>query len=251
MLSKSPELAIPVDLASHCWGPRAAARQALLIHGLSSTGSVWWQIAEALARNGYRVVAPDLRGHGDSPCTSTYRISDHVADLRELGSGWDLVVGHSLGGLLATAAIAGTGDFAHRALLLDPVLDLRDEIVDAVVAAQLEEARTPQTADLIRASNPHWHPQDAAIKAAALATVNLYATERTIQDNLPWHFAELAHRITVPTTILAGDPAAGGLFALDLGEQLTRKNPNITVRTVAGAGHSVHRDNPAAVIAAL
>src|SRR5687767_10228882 len=94
----------PVEPATTTWGSRRAPRRALLVHGLGSVGADWWQVADALARNGYRVVAPDLRGHGRSPAASTYRITDLVSDLHELGGDWDLLIGHSFGGLLAAVA---------------------------------------------------------------------------------------------------------------------------------------------------
>ena len=43
----------------------------LLLHGLGSNSNGWWRVGPALAEAGYRVTAPDLRGH---------RESDHVDD---------------------------------------------------------------------------------------------------------------------------------------------------------------------------
>ena len=38
----------------------------LLIHGYPETKRIWWRNVEALARAGYEVIVPDLRGYGDS-----------------------------------------------------------------------------------------------------------------------------------------------------------------------------------------
>ena len=55
----------PVALSTTVWGE--GPHRALLLHGLTSAGSTWWRLAEDLAKIGYAVVAPDLRGHGTSP----------------------------------------------------------------------------------------------------------------------------------------------------------------------------------------
>ncbi|HSK98147.1 MAG TPA: alpha/beta fold hydrolase, partial [Euzebyales bacterium] len=67
----------PVALPTLEWGVHGS-RRALLLHGLSSAASTWWRIADALAGAGYRVTAPDLRGHGNAPHTSSYRLSGYA-----------------------------------------------------------------------------------------------------------------------------------------------------------------------------
>src|SRR5258705_7908826 len=36
----------------------------LLVHGLGASSTVWWQVGPALAKDGRRIVAVDLPGHG-------------------------------------------------------------------------------------------------------------------------------------------------------------------------------------------
>src|SRR3954453_17098848 len=71
-----------VGLAQRRWGK--GPRRALLLHGLGSAGIGWWRIAESLARDGYAVCAPDLRGHGISPKPGRYGIADYAGDLAPL-----------------------------------------------------------------------------------------------------------------------------------------------------------------------
>jgi pimeloyl-ACP methyl ester carboxylesterase len=156
------------------------------------------------------------------------------------------VVGHSLGGL-AAAAVAGSGGFTRRLLLIDPVFEIPDAEFEDVVAEQVAEvAGAPDAASFARA-NPRWHAEDAALKAAAAAATSAFVVERCLRDNSPWHFLDLARSLAVPTTILAADPAAGAMFTPDL----TAENPLVTARVVAGAGHNVHRDDPDAVLASV
>nr|WP_234943697.1 alpha/beta hydrolase [Sinorhizobium meliloti] len=79
----------------------------LLLHGFTDSARSWSFTAPYLA-TGFRVIAPDLRGHGhsDQP-EGCYTISEMANDVRLLMVALDLapchVVGHSLGGRLVQA----------------------------------------------------------------------------------------------------------------------------------------------------
>lgn len=78
----------------------------LLLHGGSAHARWWDHIAAGLVRE-YRVLALDLRGHGDSAWVTppAYEITDYVTDLEAIITALDLsplvLVGHSLGGFIA------------------------------------------------------------------------------------------------------------------------------------------------------
>lgn len=76
----------------------------VLVHGFADLGYGWSEVAERLAPHGH-VVAPDLRGHGDSDWVGAggyYYFMDYVADLddviAQLARRRVVVVGHSMGG---------------------------------------------------------------------------------------------------------------------------------------------------------
>lgn len=76
----------------------------LLLHGLGDNAAVWSSLGDTLAPN-YRVVAPDLRGHGDSSKPDRgYTFADIIADLQALMEhlGWSdaHLLGHSWTGKL-------------------------------------------------------------------------------------------------------------------------------------------------------
>jgi pimeloyl-ACP methyl ester carboxylesterase len=58
----------------------------------------------------YEILAPDLRGHGESAPADSYRFADYAGDLAELVSGLGgrpcVLVGHSMGGYIALTAAA-------------------------------------------------------------------------------------------------------------------------------------------------
>jgi 3-oxoadipate enol-lactonase len=85
-------------------GPPAAPT-VLLLHGVTLTADLnWFGVFAGLGEH-FRVVAPDLRGHGRTPMQSRFRLedcADDVAALAEvLGLERVIVVGYSMGGLVA------------------------------------------------------------------------------------------------------------------------------------------------------
>lgn len=235
-----------VELPTLAWGSRGRQR-ALLLHGLSSSAATWWRIADGLAGAGYHVTAPDLRGHGNAPHTVGYRLSAYAADLWELGGGWDVVVGHSLGGTLATLVAADPG-FTERLVLLDPVFMIPEDHFDELLGAQLAELDSAGDAVAVAGDNPAWHPEDAALKARAAAQTSRYVVERTLEDNRPWWYLDLLGDVRITTDILAADPAVGALFDPVIGDEIARRNVRITMGVVRGVGHSVHREAPDVVL---
>lgn len=239
----------PVVLPTQQWGVRGRLR-ALLLHGLSSSAGTWWRIADALAARGYHVTAPDLRGHGEAPRTASYRLQAYAADLWELGDGWDLVVGHSLGGTLAALTAARDG-FARRVALLDPVVVVPEDRFDALLAEQLAELRLAADPEALGARHPGWHGEDLSAKVRAAARTTPFVVERTLADNRPWWYLDLLSNVTTPTTLVCADPDRGALLDPVIGEEIARRNARVTAVVVPGAGHSLHRDDPDAVIDAL
>jgi pimeloyl-ACP methyl ester carboxylesterase len=231
-----------IPLHTLTWGPPGAKR-ALLLHGVQSAAATWWRIASGLAAAGRRVVAPDLRGHGHSPPAAGYALSDLAADVRALGCGWDLVIGHSLGGTLAAHLLADP-EFARRALLLDPVLQLPEDEFEAIVAAQLAELADP-------AADPRWHPEDARLKAVAARQTTPAVNEAVLRDNRPWAYERLLDDVVTPVTILGSDPARGGMLDPATGEAIAARAPAVSYRRLEGVGHSAHRDAPALVLGAV
>src|SRR5829696_3837860 len=94
----------------------------LFLHGVSgSTATYGW-----LEPDGYRAVRLDLRGHGESErAPGTYRIADYVDDAVSVLEGLDrpaVLVGHSLGGVVAWSAAQKRPDLVTAAFLEDPPL---------------------------------------------------------------------------------------------------------------------------------
>ncbi|MFJ3672931.1 alpha/beta fold hydrolase [Streptomyces sp. NPDC090106] len=107
-------------------GPTAESggETVLLVHGGTCDSHDWSaQIAAFSAR--HRVIAPDLRGHGrSSGLTGGMRPRDFAADLAELldgiGTGPVVVVGHSLGAVVASVLAVEHPSLVRAVVAVDP-----------------------------------------------------------------------------------------------------------------------------------
>jgi lipase len=113
-------------LQLHEWGDRTAP-PIVALHGIGGFGRRFRRLAdERLAK--YRVVAPDLRGHGSSSWEPPWTIATHVADVLETiehaGIERAAFVGHSYGGRLILELADLDPDRIERAALLDPAIEL-------------------------------------------------------------------------------------------------------------------------------
>lgn len=112
------------DLKFSYWEWNRGREPLLLLHGLADCGLVWASLGDYLADD-YHIVAPDLRGHGDSSKPEEgYRFSDLIGDLEGLMAhlGWSSasVVAHSWSAkLLAIWATQNPVRF-RRLVLVDP-----------------------------------------------------------------------------------------------------------------------------------
>ncbi len=94
----------------------------LLIHGMAGSSQAWREIVPLLAKK-YRVIAPDLLGHGQSSKPRTdYSLGAFAVGLRdlldELGVGSATVVGQSLGGGIAMQFLYQHPDYCRRLVLI-------------------------------------------------------------------------------------------------------------------------------------
>ena len=162
----------------------------LCIHGMLDQGASWSLVAGHAMANGFRVLAPDLRGHGRSehvPGGGAYRLVDHIGDMDALLAGLDqdvVLVGHSMGAAVA-AILASVRPQRMRALVLvelpEPLERTDAELAQAFITR----------ADLL--TRERQHPVMPSVAAAA---------ERLVAANprLPHGLASmLAERSTRPS----------------------------------------------------
>jgi pimeloyl-ACP methyl ester carboxylesterase len=101
----------------------STAPPVLFAHGFGQSRRSWARTASALAKDGWRTITFDARGHGDSGRVSdgAYHLEQFVADLLVVGESLGetpVMVGHSMGGLLAMVAAGEVRPAPFRALVL-------------------------------------------------------------------------------------------------------------------------------------
>ena len=110
----------------------------ILVHGAANSAIVWTYWQAELAKQGYASYAIDLRGHGESEQLdlSQTSMNDYADDVRSLTAELDtkpVIMGWSMGGLVAMMAAAGNGNAAAciglapstPTLQLDATVDVR------------------------------------------------------------------------------------------------------------------------------
>jgi pimeloyl-ACP methyl ester carboxylesterase len=195
----------------------------LLLHGLGDDERDWQTVLPVLAE-GYRVYALDLRGHGRSARPGHYSFelmyNDVIGFLEVLGIGRCVLIGHSMGAVVATL-VAETA--AHRLTHL-----------------VLEDAAPPRPGDLER-------PPLAAPGAPTpydFVAVNAIRAQLGNPDPAWWDGTAEVH---VPTLIVGG---AHSSIPQSLLAATADRMPDATLVTIP-AGHYVHQEQPAAFLAAV
>ena len=220
----------------------------LLIHGLSSAGPVWWRIGAALEASGYAVVAPDLRGHGESAVPNDYRLDVYADDVLETCPGpWSLVVGHSLGGAVAVRAAAMKPDLAAAYLLIDPAITFDRSRAEEVATSIVADVADPPTIEQLLADHPHWSREDADHKRASLLATSVDVIRGTFDDNRDWHLEDQLRTIVPPVHFLGADEVP--LYTTQDFVIHTTGASDLTFEQVPHTGHSIYRDAPETVIA--
>jgi lipase len=146
------------------------------LHGVYGTGRRFADLAERLGT--VRIVAPDLRGHGQSRPDPPWRLEQHVADV--LATVADVprfdLLGFSFGGAVATHLAVTAPARVRRLLLLDPSLGLDPDYVlpRARAALRYDEFGSPAEAETqLAAALPYHSVQRIAEQVAD----SLVATE--------------------------------------------------------------------------
>jgi len=97
----------------------------VLLHGFSSDKYIWNRIAKHLT-NDYQLIIPNLLGHGDTPYdpSQSYSVPNQcehlICLLDELGVNSFIVVGNSMGGMMAAYLLKTHLSRIQAAVLLDP-----------------------------------------------------------------------------------------------------------------------------------
>lgn len=157
------------------WEWPGAKPDTLLLHGIGNYGRYWDLFADAVAGR-LHLLAPDARGHGDSPKPAhAYGSADFIADATAVIDAKHLdrpvVVGHSMGGFHATALTVAHPERVRALVLVDvgPRVELAgsararrlslerpDQFPDEVAALAYLRETSPGYSDAVYANRMEW-----------------------------------------------------------------------------------------------
>jgi pimeloyl-ACP methyl ester carboxylesterase len=246
------------------WG--GGGTPALLLHGGALTGRTWDFVALQI-RPARRLIAPDLRGHGESHWADDYSLADYVDDVVATLNSLDVkrchLAGMSLGGVIAALAASR---LSGRAVSL--------ALIDVAPGVDFESTRTMRSfMSAIEVAPSIESVVDAALAASANGDRERIGYRmRTLLRRAPsggWKLREDRRRphdfpaILEQVNQLDAIANAAGIPVLLVRGARSRILPGASARCFAeavamatllvapGAGHNVQEDNPAYLAAAL
>jgi len=244
-----------IDLAGYRmayrqWGNTDQTEAIVLIHGITSSSLSWIRVAPRLADQ-TRVIAVDLKGHGDSDRpASGYRLADQAGEVAQLVHALGLrnvrVMGHSWGGGISIVLAAGTELPISRVVLEDPAIavgggpperrqqTMQNYIASVGLSRDEAEPRVRSTAA------PGWTEEDIQGKIDACVKTSRAAVQSVFQENGAWEVTDLLAGVRIPTLLVRAEVARGGIVG-EATLAALRANPSIQVVTVPNADHNIHR----------
>ena len=199
----------------------------VLLHGKNFCGATWEATANALLSSGYRVVIPDHIGFckSDKPAAYQYSLQQLAMNTKTILDNLNLtevsILGHSLGGMLATRFALSYPDLVNRVILVNPI-GLEDWKAKGVPYLSIDAIYATERASnytSIRAYEQatyyagDWSPAydtwvDMLLElyqgpqADAYAFIQALITDAVYTQPIAWEFPLLAN---TPTLLIVGD----------------------------------------------
>jgi pimeloyl-ACP methyl ester carboxylesterase len=225
----------------------------VLLHGITANGAVWVPVADELARQ-FQLVVIDLRGHGASYKPDTgYLLTDHADDLNVVlehyGIDRPLIMGHSLGGMVALEWAIRFPDRAAALVIEDSPLRHggpgAEEMFDGWMATNL--LPMPAAEAWYRLKYPDSSDREIRRRAENITGTASGAIAELRDAMLPVQGASVVDRyagITAPTLLIHGDFSEGGMVPPGDADYFAQTLANAETVRIPGAGHNLHGDRP-------
>ncbi|MBP7688413.1 MAG: alpha/beta hydrolase [Thermoflexales bacterium] len=235
----------------------------VLVHGFSDDGLCWASTANRLAET-YDVVLVDARGHGRSDAPEQgygpeVQADDLAGVIAALGLRRPIVLGHSMGAITALIMAGRYPDVPRAIVLEDPppwwspsaeaayspawlagvrawLTGLKQQSFEAILAAQRAAAPNWPNAEF-----EPWVASKLAFNFNFFNDLQVPALERS----------DLVRGIRCPALLITADVALGALVTPAHAAELQILLPQVQIAHVAGAGHSIRRDQYQRYLAVL
>ncbi len=241
------------------WNPHGR-RTLVCLHG-NSANAWWWQpMTEALGELDFRILALDLRGHGESDWVRppAYLPADYAGDvarfLRGMALADPVVVGHSMGGICALALVVNYPNLARAAVIVDV----------AVTSSQRRNRYLQRLRALPTVTYPDLEtakarfrlmPNEGAIAATTIAMIGEKSIGRTDNGRYTMKFdresffggdgldvVDAIRRVQIPLLLVRGERSR--IMTADAAERAAASNPVARLVTIPTAHHHVLLERP-------
>jgi N-formylmaleamate deformylase len=226
----------------------------VLAHGVTDDGLCWSPLAAVLAPD-YDVIMVDARGHGlsDAPLDG-YGPIEQADDLAGLIAALDLkspiILGHSMGAM-TTLLLAARHPQQPRAIALeDPppwwattferpfALDWQAHMRAWITPLQQQPRQA--LIDAERVVEPHWSEVEVETWVDSKLRFSLNFFNSLSAPDLDW--AAILPQVNCPALLITGDVEVGALVPPQAALALKEQVPQLQIAHIAGAGHSIRRD---------
>ena len=239
------------------WTEAGSGPPLVLLHGFPFDQSVWNNQQAALAPR-YRVITPDLRGHGRSPGFSGPASIDALADdiielLDHLGITAPVAVGGlSMGGYIALSLAARYPERLGALMLIDTraAADSDEAAQNRLTLATRIDAEQ-SSEPVVQGSLPRLFAPGTYIQQPEVVESVRKIMQATNPGTLSACLRAMAHRvdrsddlrlITAPTLVIAGDQDV--ISTPQEAHEIAGQIPNATVAIIPSAGHLACLENP-------
>ena len=221
----------------------------LLLHGLYDRWDTWDPVIRAFSGR-FQVIAPDLRGHGQSDHPkSEYSPLDYQADivglLDQLEVQQVVPIGHSLGALVAEYFAAENPDRTRAVVLVDPPFEQTEQtrewlqiLLDAKRKSEEETFETVKELNIMTGDDAEWKRQTEWLRATADGPFEEMIA--MIDDGRAAQLYEVLRRVTPPTLLIQADPDSGGTLSDASSEIALNHLQEGMHRRFDNTGHSIH-----------
>lgn len=228
----------------------------VLIHGHPFNRSMWRPQLDRFSRSGWRVIAPDLRGYGESAVVGGTTLletfaRDIAALLDHLGVGRIVLGGLSMGGQIVMEFYSQFGDRVRGLVLADTFARAETEMG--------KRARTQMADRLLREGMAAYSTE---VLPAMIAPLNIEAFPAVASDVMAMmcgtspegaaaalrgraerpDYEGLLTRVTVPTLVVVG--RQDEFTPVSVAELMHEQIPGSTLAIIEGAAHMPNLERP-------
>ncbi|MBK5258079.1 MAG: alpha/beta hydrolase [Thermoanaerobaculia bacterium] len=222
-------------------GGKKKSETLVLLHGVNDQAGTWFAVVPALARD-YRLIIPDLAGHGESepksgPITYANMLEQLDAILKSERSRNATLVGNSMGGWIAMLYA-----FDHPGKVRRLVLEDASGMAWPLSGVPFYPKNREEAAAMMRALNGPDDKTSDEVLDAFLARKDQPLSRFTLPDVLTHLVDARLSELKMPVTLIWGRD--DGILPLAYAEALSKRIAGSKLRVIDGAAHIPHRQQP-------